>query len=125
MTSTDPDVQAEAHIALILENTKPPEPGGERLYWVHGFKDGRPHINAEVPGMSPEEAMQTAVAQNAELLWEGDYSGPVWSECQRSEVQDVTHTTDPRPEDTVHFVFANGWWHKTDYRTPKPKRGRV
>ena len=116
MTSEMTSDQLRAHLALLLRK---PERKEERLYWVHGFNQNRPHIYAEVPGKTPEEAMQTAVAQNAELLWEGDYSGPVWSECQRSEVQDVTDTTDPKPEDTVHFVFYNGWWHKTDYRTPK------
>lgn len=104
MTETPEEVRA--HLALILK-----ERDGERLYWVHGFRNGQPHIDAEVPGMSPEEAMQTAVAQNAELLWEGDYSGPVWSECQRAEVQDVTDTTEPGPKETTHFVFYNGWWH--------------
>ena len=104
MTETPEEVRA--HLALILK-----ERDGERLYWVHGYRDGKPHIYAEVPGMNPEEAMQTAVAQNAELLWEGDYSGPVWSECQRAEVQDVTDTCEPGPAETTHFVFYNGWWH--------------
>ena len=102
----------EAHITRILEATTSPETGGERLYWVHGFNRGRPHIGAEVPGMNPEAAMQAAVAQNAELLWDGDYSGPVWSECQRAEVQDVTDTCEPGERETAHFVFYNGWWHK-------------
>lgn len=105
MTMTQ--AETRAHLRKVT-----PIREGERLYWIHGFNKGRPHICAEVPGMSPEEAMQTAVAQNAELLWDGDYSGPVWSECQRSEVQDVTDTTEPGEAETTHMVFYNGWWHK-------------
>ena len=91
-----------------------------RMFQVHGYRadegDGDPYLTSEVVAASPEAAMQAAVAANAALLWDGDYDGPVFSECRRSEVVDLTDLYASDAQCITNFVFANGWWERSAAR---------